>query len=222
MSITRVLWIATLAGICMPLCADVYDRAQMERELQKRRGTTGTASRVAAPAPAPAPAAPASPSLPTGPPRGQVQRLEMMPEDQYRALPQAANVQTVSVWRVMSLGLGRGFCNITTWPAELVRGFSYEFTAREWYWALGTSWLAGLGGGVNRCCAGMADIFTCGYYGDIKLAQSESGQAYPDFVWQGDWVYHPTPTYRTRETSSGPERMRPPERDIKPGTSRTR
>ena len=193
-----------LVGACGPLWADVY---------VEKQPSTPTNTPVAAPVPM----APAVPSLPTTKPKPTAPSLTMPPEDRSRAMPPPQNVRTVSVAQVMCWGLGRGFCNITLWPAEFVRGFTYEYTAREWYVAMGTSWLAALGGGINRCCAGMADIFTCGYFGDIML-----NKGYPDFVWQGDWLYYPATTVRTRETSSGDDRMRKPETDIKPNTIRPR
>ena len=205
-----------LAGACMPLWADVYDRAQLDKELARRRGTP-TNQPAPAVSPAPVVSVPVAPSLPVTKPRPPAPALSMMSEDKYRATPQPPNVRTVSVAKVMCWGLGRGFCNITLWPGEFVRGFSYEFSAREWYVAMGTSWLAAFGGGISRCCAGMADVFTCGYFGDIALAKG-----YPDFVWQGDWLYYSTSTFRTRETSMGDERMRRPETDIKPGAVRPR
>jgi hypothetical protein len=112
---------------------------------------------------------------------------------------------------VMGFGLLRGFANLTMWPGELVRGFTYEYTAKKWYVAAGTSWLAGFGGGLSRMCAGLGDLLTGGYFGDVQLAKG-----YPDYVWQGDWVYHAKRPVITRDTSIGPERVLQPETDIKP------
>ena len=34
--------------------------------------------------------------------------------------------------------------------------------------------------------AGLGDIVTLGYFGDVQLAEN-----YPDFVWQENWSYRP-------------------------------
>ncbi len=132
--------------------------------------------------------------------------LEMTPESAHVPLP--PTVQTVTVWRVMRSGLARGFANLTLSPGELVRGFTYEYSAKKWYVAAGTSWLAAMGGTGSRACAGVADVVTCGYFGDVQLAEG-----YPDYVWQGDWFCRHAPPTPTKDTSSsGP--IATPEQDI--------
>ncbi len=132
--------------------------------------------------------------------------LEMTPESAH--VPRPPTVQTVAVWRVMRSGLARGFANLTLSPGELVRGFTYEYSAKKWYVAAGTSLLAAIGGTGSRACAGAADVVTCGYFGDVQLAEG-----YPDYVWQGDWFCpHPPPTSTKDTSSSGP--IATPEQDI--------
>ena len=92
---------------------------------------------------------------------------------------------TVSVWRVVGWGFGRGLCNAALAPGEFGRGFSYEFSSpRRWYVAAATAPLCGLGGTLSRCCAGLGECATLGYFGDVRIAPG-----YPDYVWQGDWLY---------------------------------
>lgn len=153
-------------------------------------------------------------------PAGTVPGLDIMGEAEYGQLTQPA-MRTTALWRVMGFGLWRGFANLTMWPAEIPRGFTYEFSSdRAWYEALGTSWLAGFGGGLSRMSAGMADIITLGYFGDTRLARG-----YPDFVWQGDWLYRETlepPTMHTADKRVEPGRPRTagtPRRIAQPGTA---
>lgn len=153
-------------------------------------------------------------------PAGTVPGLDIMGEAEYRELTQPA-MRTTALWRVMGFGLWRGFANLTMWPAEIPRGFTYEFSSdREWYEALGTSWLAGFGGGLSRMSAGMADIITLGYFGDTRLARG-----YPDFVWQGDWLSRETlepPTIHTADERVERGTPRPtgtPRRIVQPGTA---
>jgi|GEM_PF-3068731 len=91
----------------------------------------------------------------------------------------------VPLWKVMASGMLRGFANIALSPGELVRGFTYEFTARKWYYAIFTSGVEAVGGTMARMGSGLADIGTLGYFGDILLAEG-----FPDYVWEGDWVCH--------------------------------
>ncbi len=88
------------------------------------------------------------------------------------------------LWKVMGNGLIRGFANVVLSPGEIVRGFTYEYTAKKWYPAIFTSGVAALGGMMARMGAGFADVVTLGYFGDIQLVEG-----FPDYVWQGDWVY---------------------------------
>ncbi len=93
----------------------------------------------------------------------------------------------VPLWKVMGSGMIRGFANIALSPGEIVRGITYEYTAKKWYYAVFTSGVAALGGTMARMGAGLADVITLGYFGDIQLAKG-----FPDYVWEGDWVYHGT------------------------------
>lgn len=117
-------------------------------------------------------------------PRGDVDGLLLTSEEAHEIYADAIPMRSVAVWRVMTWGLCRGFVNLPTAPGELARGFSYEFTARPWYAAMGTSWLSGFGGTLGRVAAGMADVMTLGYYGDTVLSEG-----FPDYVWQGMWRY---------------------------------
>lgn len=121
--------------------------------------------------------------IPDSTAEGDVDGLQFTPEGAHDAYADTLSVRTVGTWRVMTWGLTRGFVNLPTAPAEFARGFTYEFSIRKWYEAAGTAWLSGLGGTMTRMSAGMADIFTGGYYGDTQLAEG-----YPDYVWQGDWA----------------------------------
>ncbi|MCX7847601.1 MAG: hypothetical protein N2595_06210 [bacterium] len=151
---------------------------------------------------------------PTGAQPAAVPDLDLLSESAYQELT-APPMRTTALWRVMGFGLWRGFANLTLWPGELVRGFTYEFSSqRPWYEALGTSWLAGLGGGMSRMSAGVADIVTLGYFGDIRLARG-----YPDFVWQGDWFYHETLQPPTLHTSDEPVGPATPRKIVQPGTA---
>ena len=160
-----------------------------------------------------------APGMAAGAPSGAaaepVPGLDLMSEAEYQKLTEPVVLRTTALWRVMGFGLWRGFANLTMWPGEIVRGFTYEFSSdREWYEAMGTSWLAGFGGGLSRMSAGMADILTLGYFGDTRLARG-----YPDFVWQGDWLYRETltpPTMHTADTAVPPG---PPRRIVQPGTA---
>jgi len=129
-----------------------------------------------------------------------VPELDLMPEAAYGELTEPVTLRTTALWRVMGFGLWRGFANMTMWPGEIGRGFTYEFSSeREWYEAMGTSWLAGFGGGISRMSAGMADVLSLGYFGDTRLARG-----YPDFVWQGDWLYRETLEPPTMHTTDQP------------------
>ncbi len=112
--------------------------------------------------------------------------LELTPKTDHIKKPDKAKVP---VWKVMGSGLIRGFANATLCPGEIVRGFTYEYTAKKWYYAVFTSGVAAIGGTMARMGAGMADIATLGYFGDIQLFKG-----FPEYVWQGDWKYHETKT----------------------------
>lgn len=88
------------------------------------------------------------------------------------------------LWKIMGSGLMRGIANVALSPGEIVRGFTYEFTARKWYNAIYTSGVTGLGGFMVRMGAGFADFATFGCFGDVHLFEG-----FPDYVWQGTWVY---------------------------------
>jgi len=161
--------------------------------------------------------------------------LETMPPIEQQAAPRTANVPslelgpekpipptvtTVAVARVMMWGLGRSFCNMTLSPGELARGYTYEYSTPEpWYLSTVKAPVAGIGGTLGRMCAGMADLFTLGYFGDTQLAPG-----FPDYVWQGDWLYRPESAVPTTDTSGGKMRVKQMKRDLGAGadTRRTR
>ncbi len=138
--------------------------------------------------------------------------LEMTPELQYMVEMQSPTVNTVSVFNASGRGLLRGCANIVTCPAELVRGFTYEYTSRKWYVAAGSSFLAAILGTAARLFAGAGDIITLGVYGNVDLVKG-----FPDYVWQGAWIYKPplaVPTTRTSGTAAPVK----PDKDILPGS----
>ena len=112
--------------------------------------------------------------------------LEMTPASAHAGMKDRGPAETASVARVMSYGLGRGLANVTMAPVELLRGPVFEFSMKKWYVAAATSLPAALGGTLSRMTAGLGDILSLGYFGDVQLAEG-----YPDFVWQEDWTYHP-------------------------------
>ena len=117
--------------------------------------------------------------------------LYLTPDTMFQRTPNY--VKTMPTYKIIGLGLMRGFVNMTTCAGELARGVTYEVSAKPWYVSI-ISWLpVGIGGTMSRMCAGFADIFTLGYFGDIMLAPD-----YPDYVWQGDWLYHAKPITRTK------------------------
>ena len=138
--------------------------------------------------------------------------LEMLPEAEYIAEMQLPTINTVSVFNASGRGLLRGGANLITCPGELVRGFTYEYSARKWYVAAGTSFLAALGGTGARLCAGAGDIITLGAFGDMDLAKG-----FPDYVWEGAWVYKPPMAISTKSTSNTSVPAVQPEKDILPG-----
>lgn len=107
--------------------------------------------------------------------------LELTPKEAHVKKP---DKDKVSLWKVMGSGLIRGFANLALAPGEIVRGFTYEYTAKKWYIAVFTSGVAALGGTMARMGAGLADVVTLGYFGDVQLVEG-----FPEYVWQGDWVY---------------------------------
>ncbi len=138
--------------------------------------------------------------------------LEMEPEDKYFIKTQQPTIQTVEVFNASGRGFLRGGANIVTCPAELVRGFTYEYTSRKWYVAVGSSFLAAFGGTGARLFAGAGDIATFGTFGNVDLAEG-----FPDYVWQGAWVYKHPVAIPTKSTSNTAVPAVHPEKDIIPG-----
>jgi len=117
--------------------------------------------------------------------KARAPRLKLTPASAHKVVEPEV-VVTSTVGKTMSFGLYRGFMNLISSPVELARGTSFEFSIRKWYFAFATMIPTGLGGTLSRLAAGMADIVTLGFYGDMPLAEG-----YPDFVWQEDWSYDP-------------------------------
>jgi len=209
-----VIFWAMVAGMAGRVAADAWYQAQIAAA---RGGQDATAHVAATSAPL-APAKPIGGGYDWQPLDGesraqrQVPRLHMTPSDAHRQYQPPPARYTTSVWRVMGTGLARGLANTTMWPGELARGVTYESTAQEWYVAPGTAFLTGMGGGINRLCAGLGDLVTCGYFGDVQLAQG-----YPEYVWDGDWVYEPRPPTVVRDTSGSAPRLLA-EEDVKQPT----
>jgi len=147
-------------------------------------------------------------------PAENIVELEMEPEEDYIFESQQSTTKTVEVFNASGRGLLRGGANIVTCPAELIRGFTYEYTARKWYVAAGTSFLAALGGTGARLSAGVGDIITLGTFGDVDLVEG-----FPDYVWQGAWVYKPKRAVPTKSTSNPSVAAASPDRDIIAGVS---
>jgi len=230
------VWIgAVLSAAAWLAHADVLlPRALEPSTSAVTRAGTGQDSAVSAPAAQPArlPLAPpvvphtlpgtgpglgpgARPGAPPGAAAEPVPGLDLMSEADYQKLTEPVVLRTTALWRVMGFGLWRGFANLTMWPGEIARGFTYEFSSdRAWYEAMGTSWLAGFGGGISRMSAGMADILTLGYFGDTRLARG-----YPDFVWQGDWLYRETLSPPTMHTADEAVPPGTPRKIAQPGTA---
>ncbi len=95
----------------------------------------------------------------------------------------------------MGAGLVRGLANVALSPGEIVRGFTYEYTAKKWYTAVFTSGVAALGGTMARMGAGLADIVTLGYFGDVQLVEG-----FPEYVWQGEWFCKEVQTTKKPKT----------------------
>jgi len=140
--------------------------------------------------------------------------LEMEPEEEYINGIQQPVVKTTEVFHASGNGLLRGMANIATCPGELVRGFTYEYTSKEWYVAAGTSFLAAFGGTTSRLYAGAGDIITLGIFGNVELAEG-----FPDYVWQGAWFYKPPLAVPTKETSIPAVAAAAPEKDIIAGVN---
>ena len=140
--------------------------------------------------------------------------LEMEPEEEYINGIQQPIVKTTEVFHASGRGLLRGMANIATCPGELVRGFTYEYTSREWYVAAGTSFLAAFGGTSARLYAGAGDIITLGTFGNVELAKG-----FPDYVWQDAWFYIPPLAVPTKGTSIPAVAAEAPEKDISAGVS---
>ncbi|GEM_PF-2327299 len=192
-------------GLVSGVMADVWYRDQVRAAKAAQNGQTGATTAVVAARPAAVAAQPARGRGYEWQPAGSEQGVNSPARPNLQLTAKAApqehlgpgpTLRTTTTWRVMGSGLVRGFANTTMWPGELARGVSYEYTAKEWYVASGSSLLAGFGGGVNRLCAGLSDIVTCGYFGDTQLAKE-----YPEYVWQGDWVYEPKQPRKIRDTS---------------------
>ncbi len=141
--------------------------------------------------------------------------LEMEPEEKYIFDIQQPTVKTVEVFHASGRGLLRGGANLVTCPGELIRGFTYEYTARKWYVAAGTSFLAAFGGTGARLCAGAGDIITLGTFGDVDLAEG-----FPDYVWQGAWIYKPPMAVPTKATSNPAVSATTPDKDIIAGVKK--
>jgi len=211
-------------GVASGVMADAWYRDQVRAAKAAQNGQTGAVAAVVTTPSAPAVAQPARGSgydwQPAGSERGVNSPTRPNLQLTAKAPPQerlspGPTLRTTTTWRVMGSGLVRGLANTTMWPGELARGVSYEYTAKEWYVASGSSLLAGFGGGVNRLCAGLSDIVTCGYFGDTQLAKE-----YPEYVWQGDWVYEPKQPRKIRDTSGTPRA--PAQQDVTmppPGTT---
>lgn len=211
LTVTLLTVLASLvrADVLLPRALEPVTSAVTRTEAGDRGAATGAPERL----PLAAPVVPPSPPAGSAEPAGAVPGLDLLDAAAYRELA-APPMRTTALWRVMGFGLWRGFANMTLWPGELVRGFTYEFSSdREWYEAMGTAWLAGLGGGLSRLSAGVADIVTLGYFGDVRLARG-----YPDFVWQGDWVYRETLQPPTLHTADQPTTPGVPRRIVQPGT----
>ena len=110
--------------------------------------------------------------------------LELTPKEAHEKKP---DKNEVPLWKIMGKGMMRGLANVTLSPGEIVRGFTYEYTAKKWTTAVFTSGVAALGGMMGRMGAGFADVATLGYFGDVQLVEGFS-----EYVWQGDWVYKET------------------------------
>ena len=141
-------------------------------------------------------------------------KLEMETEENYIFDLQQPVTKTVDVFRASGRGLLRGGANLVTCPGELARGFTYEYTAKKWYVAAGTSLLAAFGGTGARLGAGAADIITLGVFGDVELVEG-----FPDYVWQGAWVYKPPMAVPTKNTSSPAVTATRPDKDIITGVN---
>jgi len=138
--------------------------------------------------------------------------LEMEPENKYITDIQHPTINTVSVFKASQRGLLRGGANLTTCPGELVRGFTYEYSSKKWYIAAGTSFLSAIGGTAARAGAGLADFLTLGIYGDMDLVEG-----FPDYVWEGPWIYKPPRAIPTKSTSIPAVAASEPEKDILSG-----
>ncbi len=194
-------------GMASGVMADAWYRDQVQAAKAAQHGQTGTPA-VVTTMPAAAVAQPGRGRGYDWQPAGSEHGVNSAARPNLQLTAKAAQAQqlgpgptlrTTTTWRVMGSGLVRGLANTTMWPGEIARGVSYEYSAKEWYVASGSSLLAGFGGGVNRLCAGLSDIVTCGYFGDTQLAKE-----YPEYVWQGDWVYTPQPPHKIRDTSGTP------------------
>lgn len=140
--------------------------------------------------------------------------LEMSAEDEYIAQANLPTVKTVEVFKASLQGLKRGGINLVTFPGELARGFTYEYSAKKWYVALGTSWLSALGGTGARLGAGFADLATLGIFGDMEYAPG-----FPDYVWQGPWLYKPPRAVPTKATSNLSVPTVEPDTDVAPSVN---
>lgn len=139
--------------------------------------------------------------------------LEMTPESEYIAQAYLPTVKTVEVFSASMRGLKRGAINLVTFPGELARGFTYEYSAKKWYVAVGTSFLAALGGTGARAGAALADIATLGVFGDVEYAPG-----FPNYVWEGPWLYKPPIAVPTKDTSNLTKSPTEPDTDILSGT----
>ena len=112
-------------------------------------------------------------------------------------------VKTLPTYKIIGMGLTRSFANLTLGAGELARGITYEVSAKPWYLSMITWIPVGVGGILSRVCVGVADLVTFGYFGDIMIAPG-----YPDYVWQGDWLYHPKHVERIKSESETDSRSK--------------
>ncbi len=120
--------------------------------------------------------------------------LELTPKEAHEKKP---DKDKLPLWKIMGNGMMRGLANIVLSPGEIVRGFTYEYTAKKWTTAVFTSGVAALGGMMGRMGAGVADVVTLGYFGDVQLVEG-----FPEYVWQGEWIYKEVQSTKKTKTKT--------------------